>query len=165
VFSHTGIGTLIYANEYLAIRQAQRRDIHALYALIRIGIENDELLQRSLYEIETQLEDFYVFEIDQMPAGCVALHWFPHERKAEMACMCVHPRYENQKIGQRLMTYAENRARELGAQTLFCLSTQAFNYFVQKGGFHISTPDELPTIRRQRYEQSGRNSLVLAKAL
>ena len=165
VFSNEGIGTLIHTNEYQAIRKAQRKDARDIHALIKIGVENDELLSRSLNEIKEQIDDFFVFEIDKTPAGCVALHWYAAERKAEMACICVHPRYENQRIGLRLMNYVEARARELGAAELFCLSTQAFNYFVQKGGFHMGTPDDLPPARRERYERSGRRSLVLAKKL
>jgi amino-acid N-acetyltransferase len=128
-------------------------------------VENDELLPRSLNDIKEQIDDFFVFEIDKTPAGCVALHYYPAERKAEMACICVHPRYENQRIGLRLMNYMEARARELGATELFCLSTQAYNYFVQKGGFRVGSPDDLSRDRRQRYDESGRRSLVLVKAL
>src|SRR5919206_480010 len=40
VFSHEGIGTLIHANEYQAIRRAQRKDARALFALIRAGMES-----------------------------------------------------------------------------------------------------------------------------
>jgi amino-acid N-acetyltransferase len=165
VFSNEGIGTLIHTNEYQAIRKAQRKDARDIHALIKIGVENDELLSRSLNEIKEQIDDFFVFEIDKTPAGCVALHWYAAERKAEMACICVHPRYENQRIGLRLMNYVEARARELGAAELFCLSTQAYNYFVQKGGFRVGSPDDLPRDRRQRYDESGRRSLVLVKAL
>jgi len=48
---------------------------------------------------------------------------------------------------------------------LFCLSTQAINYFVQKGGFKLATPDDLPIVRRDLYERSGRMSQVLLKKL
>jgi len=46
---------------------------------------------------------------------------------------------------------------------IFALSTQAFAYFQQKGGFQETTPDFLPQSRREKYEQSGRNSKVLIK--
>jgi amino-acid N-acetyltransferase len=49
--------------------------------------------------------------------------------------------------------------------TLFCLSTQAVNYFLQKGGFRLGTPDNLPPARRERYDKSGRKSQVLTKEL
>jgi amino-acid N-acetyltransferase len=50
-------------------------------------------------------------------------------------------------------------------EELFCLSTQAFNYFVRKGGFEPATPDVLPPERRERYDRSGRRSRVLVKKL
>ena len=77
--------------------------------------------------------------------------------------MCVDPRYENQGIGGKLMHYAEAQARAAGVGELFCLSTQAFNYFVQKGGFRLGTPDDLPPAARR--DKRGRRSLVLLKRL
>jgi amino-acid N-acetyltransferase len=82
-----------------------------------------------------------------------------------MACVCVDPKYENQGIGVKLIHYAETQARAGGATELFCLSTQAVNYFVQKGGFRTGTPNDLPPARRERYERSGRRSQVLVKKL
>jgi amino-acid N-acetyltransferase len=165
VFSNEGIGTLVHANEYQAIRRAQKRDTKAIHALIQAGIENDELVRRSLEDIERQVEDFFIFEVDRSPAGCVAVHLYPDANKAELACMCVDTRYENQGIGGKLMHFAETQARVAGAAELFCLSTQAFNFFMQKGGFRVGGPEDLPPSRRERYEQSGRHSQVLTKKL
>jgi amino-acid N-acetyltransferase len=165
VFSNEGIGTLVHANEYQAVRRAQKKDVRKIHALIQAGIENDELLRRTRAEIERQVEDFYVFEVDRNPVACVAVHFYPEEHKAEMACVCVDPTYENQGIGAKLMQYAEAQARAAGAGELYCLSTQAINYFVQKGGFRLGTPADLPLARKERYERSGRLSQVLVKAL
>ncbi len=165
VFSNEGIGTLIYANEYQAIRKAHRRDIRLLFSLIQAGVENDELVKRSRSDIERQIDDFFVFEVDRNPVACAALHIYPEQNKAELACVCVSPRYENQGIGAVLIQYAEVQARAQNVGELFCLSTQAFNYFQQKGGFTSGTPDDLPPVRRERYDRSGRKSLVLVKKL
>jgi amino-acid N-acetyltransferase len=165
VFSNEGIGTLIHANEYQSIRRAHKRDARAIAALIQTGVENDELVRRSRSEIERQIDDFFVFEVDRNPVACAAVHPYPEEKKAELACVCVDPRYENQGIGGKLVQYGESRARGMGASVLFCLSTQAYNYFQQKGGFTPGTPDDLPAGRRDRYERSGRRSLVLLKKL
>jgi amino-acid N-acetyltransferase len=165
VFSNEGIGTLIHANEYQAMRRAQRKDARAIFNLIQAGVESDELLRRTRSDIERQIEDFFVFEVDRNPAACVAVHFYPEEKKAEMACVCVDAKYENQGIGAMLMHYAETQARTGGATQLYCLSTQAVNYFVQKGGFRLGTPDDLPAVRRERYERSGRRSQVLIKEL
>jgi amino-acid N-acetyltransferase len=165
VFSNEGIGTLIYANEYQAIRQAHKKDTRAIFNLIQPGMETDELLRRTRGEIERQVEDFYVFEIDRNPVACVAVHLYPDEKKAELACMVVDNTFENQGIGGKLMQYALEQARLKGAVEMFCLSTQTFNYFMQKGGFKPGTVDDLPPARRERYQRSGRHSQVLVKQL
>jgi amino-acid N-acetyltransferase len=165
VFSNEGIGTLVHANEYQAVRQARKKDARAIFAMIQPSMENDELMRRTRAEIERQIEDYYVFEIDRYPVACAALHFYANDRQAELACVCVDPKHENQGIGLKLMQFAENQARARAATDLFCLSTQAFNYFVQKGGFHLGTPDVLPPTRRERYERSGRRSQVLVKKL
>jgi amino-acid N-acetyltransferase len=165
VFSNEGIGTLVHANEYQAIRRAQKKDARAIFALTQPGMATDELMHRSRTEIERQIDDFFVLEVDRSPAACAALHLYPEEKKMELACVCVDPNYENQGLGAKLMQYAEAQARAAGAQELFCLSTQAFNYFMQKGGFEQGTPEDLPSRRRERYERSGRRSQVLVKKL
>lgn len=165
VFSNEGIGTLIHANEYQAIRRAQRRDARAIHALIQASVESEELMRRTLADIERTIEDFFVFEVDRNPVACAALHLYPQQKQAELACVCVNSIYENQGIGAKLMKYAEAQARAAGVGQLFCLSTQAFNYFQQKGGFTPGTPDDLPPARRERYERGGRRSLVLLKKL
>ncbi len=165
VFSNEGIGTLVHANAYQAIRRAQKRDARGIATLIKASVENEELLPRSLGEIERQIADFFVFDVDGNLAGCVALHPYPAQGQAEMACLCVSAKYENQGIGGRLMQFVEEQARQAALGELFCLSTQAGNYFVQKGGFRLATPDELPPPRRQLYDASGRRSQVLVKKL
>ncbi len=165
VFSNEGVGTLIHANEYQSIRKAQKKDIRAIYQLIQRGIETDELLRRTRSEIERQIADFFIFEVDKNAVACAALHSYPDDKKAEVACLYVDARLENQGIGGKLIHYAEDFARANGLHELFCLSTQAVNYFVQKGGFRLATPDDLPSSRRDLYERSGRKSQVLVKKL
>jgi amino-acid N-acetyltransferase len=165
VFSNEGIGTLVHANEYQAIRRAHKKDARAIFSLIKPGMESDELLRRTRADIERQIENFYVFEVDRNPAACAALHFYQPEGKAELACVCVDPKYENQGIGAKLMQFTENQARSGGANELFCLSTQTFNYFMQKGGFRPGTVEDLPLERRERYEKSGRRSQILTKRL
>jgi amino-acid N-acetyltransferase len=165
VFSNEGIGTLVHTNEYQAIRRAQKKDARGIYLLIKTSVENEELLPRSRAEIERQIGDYYVFEIDGNLAGCIALHRYADATKAEMACVCVAGKYENQGIGARLVQYVEDQARQLGVANLFCLTTQAVNYFVKKGHFALGTPDDLPSERRQRYDATGRRSQVLKKTL
>ena len=165
VFSNEGIGTLVYANEYQQIRPAKKKDVRAIQMLTKKAVEADELVKRTRSHIEKSLADYYIFEIDKNPVACVALHVYPEQGKGELACLYVNPSHENQGIGRKLIQFIENKTRELGLTELITLSTQAFTYFQSKGGFSEGTPDDLPPARREKYDQSGRNSKVLVKKL
>lgn len=165
VFSNDGIGTLIYANEYQQIRPAKKKDIRAIQLLTKAAVESDELVKRTRTVIEKSLGDYFIFEIDKNPVACVALHVYPEQKKGELACLYVSASHENQGIGRKLIAFVENKARELNLDALLTLPTQAFTYFQSKGGFAEGTPDDLPPVRREKYEQSGRNSKVLVKKL
>ena len=165
VFSNEGVGTLIYADEFQQIRPAQKKDIRALLRLTKNSVLSEELMKRTRASIEKNLGDYYVFEIDRNPVACVALHVYPEANVGELAFLFVAPSHENQGLGKKLIQFTENKARELGLSELVTLSTQAFTYFQSKGGFTEGTPDNLPPARREKYEQSGRNSKVLVKKL
>jgi len=165
VFSNEGIGTLIYANEYQQIRRALKKDIRHILALTKNSVASDELIKRTRSGIEKNLSDYYLFEIDKNPVACVALHPYPEQEKGELAFLYVSPSHENQGIGRKLIQFVESRAREMGLSELLTLSTQAFTYFQSKGGFAEGSPDDLPAARREKYDQSGRNSKVLLKKL
>ncbi len=98
--------------------------------------------------------------------ACVALHVYSEQKEGRTSVL-VRERIEreNQGIGRKLIQFVENKAREMGLNELLTLSTQAFTYFQSKGGFSEGTPDDLPPARREKYEQSGRNSKVLVKKL
>ena len=165
VFSNEGIGTLIYANEYQQIRRALKKDIRAIQLLTKKAVEAEELVKRTRASIEKNLNDYFIFEIDKNPVACVALHVYAEHKKGELACLYVNPLHENRGIGKKLIQFVETKARESGLNELLTLSTQAFTYFQSKGGFAEGTPDDLPPARREKYDQSGRNSKVLVKRL
>jgi amino-acid N-acetyltransferase len=165
VFTNEGVGTLIYANEFQQIRRALKKDVRSILNLIKSSVVTEELVKRTRGSIEKQLADYYIFEIDKNTVACVALHSYPEQHKGELACLYVSPAHENQGIGRKLIQFAENKARELGFEELITLSTQTFTYFQSKGGFAEGSPEDLPPGRREKYDQSGRNSKVLVKKL
>ncbi len=165
VFTNEGVGTLIYANGFQQIRRAMKKDIRSILNLTKPSVASEELVKRTRSSIEKQLSDYYLFEIDRNPVACVALHVYPEQSKGELAFLYVSPAHENQGIGRKLIQFTETRARELGLNELIALSTQAFTYFHSKAGFVEGSPDDLPPGRREKYDQSGRNSKVLVKKL
>lgn len=165
IFSHEGIGTMVYSNEYQQIRRLFKKDVRSVTSLIRESVHNEELIRRTRSDILAHLEDYWVMELDRTLVACVALHLYPEEQVAELACLYVAKNHEGQGYGRKLMAFAEQRAAEKGMKGIFALSTQAFNYFQQKGGYSEVTADQLPVERRKKYEASARNSKVLLKTL
>jgi len=165
VFSNEGIGTLIYGNEYQAIRQAKKSDIRTLRRITRAAVENDELLKRTRVTMEQNYGDYFIYEIDNNPIGCVALHQYAEAKLGELAFLYVSPSHENQGIGRKLMQYVETQAQERGLQRIIALSTQAFAFLKNKGGFAEGDDNLLPSDRKAIYEQSGRKSRILYKDL
>lgn len=163
VFSQEGIGTMIYSNEYQQIRRVFKKDVRAVMALIRQSVKSEELVRRTRADIIQHIEDYWVMEIDRNLVACVALHLFPESRMAEIACLYVNKNSEGQGYGRKLMAFAEQLAAEKGADHVFALSTQAFTYFQQKGGYTETSPEELPAERRKKWENSGRNSKIMIK--
>lgn len=163
IFSQEGIGTMIYSNEYQQIRRVYKKDVRAVMALIRQSVDSEELVKRTRADIVAHLEDYWVLEVDRNLVGCVALHIYPEQNIAELACLYVHKDHEGQGYGRKLMAYAEQVAAEKGIKQVMALSTQTFNYFQQKGGFTEATPDILPPERRKKYDASARNSKVMVK--
>ena len=165
VFSNEGIGTLIYADEYQAVRKAMRKDIRHIMALIQPSIQEEQLVKRTRSSIEKHIGEYYVFEIDNNIVGLIAIHAYPELKMTELASLAVSPAHEHRGIGSKLALFVESLAREQGSEKIFCLSTQTFTFFQHKLGYTEGTPEDLPPQRREKYEQSGRNSKVLVKNL
>ena len=165
VFSNEGIGTLIYTNQYQGIRPALRKDLRHIMALIKPSVQGEQLVKRTRKGVEKDIGEFFVFEIDGNIVGVCQLHPLPELKRAELACLQVNPAHEHRGIGTKLAQYAETVANEKGCESIYCLSTQAFTFFQHKLGYKEGTPDDLPASRREKYEQSGRNSKILVKSL
>jgi amino-acid N-acetyltransferase len=165
IFSNGGVGTMVYSNEYEQVRHLYKKDIRAVMSLIQQSVRNEELIRRTRAEILAGIEDYWVLEIDRHIVGCVAMYVYPESKTAELACLYVSRASENQGLGRKLMSFVENLARQRGFVKLIALSTQAFMYLQQKGGFVEAVPEILPPARRAKYDASGRNSRIMVKDL
>jgi amino-acid N-acetyltransferase len=166
IFSNEGVGTLIHGNEYQQIRQATKRDVRAIYNLTRQAVKREELLYRTQAAIEKNIEQFFVFEIDENIIACVSLHLYPDKPKfAEVGSLYVMPFYHHRGIGKKMVDYACMMAKERGVTTVIALSTQAISFFTSVVSFEEAEKDVLPESRLKAYEESGRNSRVLVRKL
>ena len=166
VFSNEGVGSLVYGNDYQQIRKAIRRDARLLYNLTRNAVRREELIHRTQQAIEKNIDQFFVFEVDEAIIACVTLIFYPDRPDtAEIASLYVLPFYHNRGIGKKMVEYACLQAKEKGAKRVIALSTQSSGFFSSVCGFEESTKEILPEARLKVYEENGRNARVLAKNL
>ncbi len=166
IFSNEGVGTLIHGNEYQQIRQATKRDVRAIYNLTRSAVKREELVFRTQQMIEKNIDNFYVFEIDENIIACVSVTFFGDKPEfAEVGSLYVMPFYHHRGIGKKMVEFGCKVAKDKGASTVLALSTQAFSFFTSVCGFSEADKDALPEARLKSYEDSGRNSKILLKDL
>lgn len=166
IFSNEGAGSLIYGSEYQQIRKARKSDVRLIYNLTRSAVRREELIHRSQQAIEKNIDQFFVFEIDEAIIACVTLYFYPDKpHMAEVGSLYVMPFYHNRGIGKKMVDYACMVAKERGATTVIALSTQSFGFFTNVLGFEEATKDVLPEARLKLYEDSGRNAKVMVKHL
>lgn len=166
IFSNEGVGSLIYGNDYAQIRKARKSDVRFIYNLTRAAVRREELIHRTQQAIEKNIDQFFVYEIDENIIACVTLYFYPDKPNvAEVGSLYVMPFYHNRGIGKKLVDFACMVAKERGATTILALSTQSFGFFTNVCGFEEATKDVLPEARLKLYEESGRNAKVLVKQL
>ncbi len=166
VFSNEGVGTLVYGNDYQQVRKATRRDVRQIHNLTRGAVRREELLYRTQQAIEKNIDQFFVFEIDENIIACVSLYFYTDKPQlAEVGSLYVLPFYQNRDIGRKMVDYACMIAKERGASTIVALSTQSYSFFSSVLNFEETAKDILPEARLKLYEESGRNAKILVKQI
>jgi amino-acid N-acetyltransferase len=165
LFSNEGVGTMVHADSYREIRPLREEDIPELLGMIGRSVRRTKLLARTYEDIFEKIGDYHVMSIDDNVVGCVALHEYPAEHTAEIACLYVKMNHEGRGYGVDLVHYAEAVAGKKGIPRIFALTTRAADFFEQRVGFTLRDPSVLPELRRQQLEESGRDSKVFEKVL
>ena len=163
LFTRDGIGTLINADRYERTRQATIDDVAGILELIAPLEDSDVLVRRSRERLEMEINHFTVMERDGMIIACAALYPFSKKHMAELACMAVHPDYQNAGRGDSLLKYIEQVALENHVQKLFALSTKTAHWFLERG-FKKADISALPMKKKALYNYR-RNSKVFIKSL
>ncbi len=163
VFTHDGIGTMVVDEKLESLREANVDDIGGILQLIE-PFENDgTLVKRSRNEIERDIGHYTVIEHDGVIFGCAALYPYPEAHTGEMAALTISPQVQSQGDGERILKRVEQRARAMGLQSIFVLTTRTMHWFIKRG-FQSVDPDWLPEARKRKYNWD-RRSQVLVKNL
>ena len=157
-----GNGTLVAPQPAASVRQGRIDDLPGLIHLLAPMEENGTLLQRSRAQLEAEINHFYVIEQDGRILGSAALYPLD-DQCAELAALTADQASSEQNIGTKLLRHIEGQARAKSLQSLFVLTTQAGDWFKERG-FVMSSIKELPENRQALYNLQ-RNSLILKKEL
>jgi amino-acid N-acetyltransferase len=163
LFTRDGVGTMVSADPYEALRRATIEDVGGILELIRPLEEAGVLVRRAREKLEQEIDRFAVLERDGAVIASAALYPMEDPGMVELACLAVAPPYRRAGLGDRLLRHAEQEARASGATRLVVLTTHTAHWFRERG-FVSADPDALPLERKAAYNFQ-RNSKVLVKAL
>jgi amino-acid N-acetyltransferase len=159
---HDGIGTMVVDEKLESLREATADDIGGILQLIEPFERDGTLVKRSRTEIERDVNQYTVIEHDGVIFGCAALYPYPEARTAEMAALTVSPQSQAQGDGERILKRIEHRARAMGLQSIFVLTTRTMHWFVKRGFVQVD-PEWLPDARKRKYNWDRRSQVLVKK--
>lgn len=163
LFTREGTGTLVTQEAYENVRPARMEDLGPLATLLRPLEDQGILIRRSRERLEMELDRFVVIDRDGLVIGCAALEPFAEASMAELYCVAIRDRYREAGRGEALVDRLEERARGLGIERVFVLTTRSAHFF-QERGYAPASVRQLPAARRASYDKT-RRSRVLIKSL
>jgi amino-acid N-acetyltransferase len=158
IFSNLGSGTMIYTNEYEVLRPMNRDDIPPVLRIMKPFAEQNILVNRTASDLSRLQNDFVVYEVDGTIHGCGALHRYSGNT-GEIAGIAVDKAFAHLGIGNRIVNYLIQKARKIGIQRIFLLTTRASDWFFRLG-FKNADLSDLPEERKASYDKS-RNSRIM----
>ena len=162
VFTHDGIGTMVVDEKLESLREATADDVGGILQLIEPFERDGTLARRERTEIERDIASFTVIAHDGVIFGCAALNPYPEARTGEMAALTVSPVSQGQGDGERILKRVEQRARAMGLESIFVLTTRTMHWFIKRG-FQNVDPDWLPEARKRKYNWDRRSQVLVKK--
>jgi len=162
VFTHDGIGTMVVDEKLESLREATPDDIGGVLQLIEPFERDGTLVKRDRTEIERDIGNYTVIEHDGVIFGCAALYPYPEARTGEMAALTVSSQVQGQGDGERILKRIEQRARALGLESIFVLTTRTMHWFMKRGFAQVDA-DWLPEGRKRKYNWDRRSQVFVKK--
>ena len=162
IYVHDGIGTMVVDEKLEELREATADDVGGILQLIEPFEKDGTLVKRDRTEIERDVANYTIIEHDGVIFGCAALYPYPEKRTAEMAAVTVSPQSQGTGDGEKLLKRIEQRARNLGLDSIFVLTTRTMHWFIKRG-FVVVDPDWLPEARKRKYNWDRRSQVLVKK--
>ena len=163
IYVHDGIGTMVVDEKLESLREAAPDDVGGILQLIEPFEKDGTLVKRDRTEIERDIANYSIVEHDGVIFACAALYPYPEAKTGEMAALTVSPQSQGQGDGEKILKRVEQRARAMGLDSIFVLTTRTMHWFLKRG-FVQADSDWLPEARKRKYNPD-RKSLVLVKKL
>jgi amino-acid N-acetyltransferase len=163
VYVHDGIGTMVVDEKLEELREATSDDVGGILQLIEPFEKDGTLVKRSRTEIERDIANYTIIEHDGVIFACAALYPYPEAKTGEMAALTVSPQSQGQGDGEKVLRRIEQRARAMGLESIFVLTTRTMHWFLKRGFVQVD-PDWLPEARKRKYSWD-RRSIVFVKKL
>jgi amino-acid N-acetyltransferase len=162
LFSNLGSGTMVYADEYEAIRPLKTQDIPDVLRFMEPLMEQGILIRRSSDDLLEKKADYWVFGIDGRAHASGALHRWddPSGGQGEIAAVAVDAACADMGLGSRIVRFLVKAAAKEGLRRVFVLTTKTQDWF-ETLGFTESGVETLPEERKKTYN-TERNSKVYA---
>ncbi|SFV52858.1 N-acetylglutamate synthase [hydrothermal vent metagenome] len=122
--------------------KAKLSDISAMQALVLSEVKEGVILNRSEDEVATNIRSYVLAKEDEKLVGYTALH-IHSKRLAEIRSLIVDEKYRGQKIGQKMVEFALEEARELGVEEDVLVLTYLPAFF-EKLGFKEINKEVIP---------------------
>ena len=151
---------MVHSNPYSQIRKAKRKDAGPIFSLTKSAVREESLRPRSRQSIETDIAEYYVYEIDESVIGCFRLGEYPRSRTVELGSVYVHPAYQGRRIGKAMVEFAVETARAEKRSRIVALTTQTSAFFRDTCGFKPGQTSLLPKQLKESLQRSGRNSQI-----
>jgi amino-acid N-acetyltransferase len=163
VYVHDGIGTMVIDEKLESLREATADDVGGILQLIEPFEKDGTLVKRGRTEIERDISNYTIIEHDGVIFACAALYPYPEAKTGEVAALTVSPQVQGQGDGEKILKRIEQRARAMGLESIFVLTTRTMHWFLKRG-FVQADADWLPEARKRKYNWD-RKSMVFVKKL
>ena len=160
---HDGIGTMVVDEKLEELREATADDVGGILQLIEPFEADGTLVKRSRTEIERDIANYTIIEHDGVIFACAALYPYPEAKTGEMAALTVSPQSQGQGDGEKILKRVEQRARAMGLESIFVLTTRTMHWFLKRGFVQVDA-EWLPEARKRKYNWD-RRSMVFVKKL
>lgn len=163
LFTPQGSGLMVVERDIEKVRTAKLEDIGGILKLIQPLENSGQLIRRDKDSLEQQIDCFRVIDIDGMIIACAAIFTYTDDKLAELACLAIHPNFQNGGRGAKLVQHIEHSALSNGLDKLVSLTTEGAHWFIGHGFEEIEI-HALPKARQELYD-SKRASKIFIKSL